>query len=231
MLTQVCESGVLAWAYLSGMLSTRRRRGDEATNADTERNTAMNAEGAATPTTPATPTSMSEHEHEQGVREYLAMQVRMACARTSVDAAVSDRTARPMRNAAVHANREGAVRANRPEAGEVRVMPVVVVAEILDADARERAAAHGLDELLAHSWAAVSRMQATPLRTSGKGPLAALQQLTHAMLRAGQLPADGPRWVCVRLEDAAGNQGELEVDVNEPTWVISVRACMVEMEG
>jgi len=106
----------------------------------------------------------------------------------------------------------------------VRVVPVLEVHRLIDEKSVLAIRRADMTHLLDYTWMARYEHARERQIQLNIGPLQAIRNATHDMLRRGVLhPGDERREVEVRLAREDGGSFTFTLDVNKPTWMVTAR--------
>lgn len=114
---------------------------------------------------------------------------------------------------------------------EVSTAPVMEVRRVLNDEAVRMCREAGREELVEYAWLARFEHDGTRHDQCSSGPLKAIRNSSHEMLRCKVLPVDGPRVVLVQMVKDGEVVYAFELDVGKPTWMVTARQCVEDALG
>jgi len=113
----------------------------------------------------------------------------------------------------------------------MRTVPVMEVRRVLNDEAVRMCRDAGRDELVEYAWLARFEHEGTRHDQCSSGPLKAIRNSSHEMLRCKVLPEHGPRLVLVQMVKDGEVVYAFELDVAKPAWMVTARQCVEDALG
>jgi len=114
---------------------------------------------------------------------------------------------------------------------QVTTTPVMEVRRLLNDDAVKLCREAGREELVEYAWLARFEHEGTRHDQCASGPLKAIRNSSHEMLRCKVLPEHGPRVVLVQMVKDGEVVYAFELDVAKPAWMVTARQCVEDALG